>query len=189
MASVTVDPIGSASGRHPARLVVGVAVPLAVVALASALWWVSDRLLYIGSLDRAAFGWSVVIPVWLAAPVAAAFAWRRLTSRESHIAAIVVGIAIAGAAAVLFWQAVADPGCEYGAIHAPADWIVPSLMLGAVIGGGVAVSSLVAVKFARMRRLPSAAVLGAGTEFLMVLAAILVAGALLLGPGCQRPPV
>jgi hypothetical protein len=189
MASATVDPIGSASRRHPVRLMVGVVVPLTVVALAYALWWVSDRLLYIGPFDRAAFGWLVVIPVWLAAPVAAAFAWRRLTSRDSIVAAIVVGTMITGLAAVLFWQSVAYPDCAYGATHAPADWVVPSLILGGVIGGGLAVSGLLALRFAREGRRLSTVILGAGTEVLMVFAAILVAGAILLGPGCQRPPV
>jgi hypothetical protein len=189
MASATIDPIGSASRRHPVRLMVGVVVPLAVVALAYGLWWVSDRLLYIGPLDRAAFGWLVVIPVWLAAPVAAAFAWRGLTSRDSIVAAIVVGATITGLAAVTFWQSVAYPDCAYGATHAPVDWVLPSLILGGVIGGGLAVSGLLALRFAREGRRLSTVILGAGTEILMVFAAILVAGAILLGPGCQRPPV
>jgi hypothetical protein len=165
----------------------GVAVPLGLVALAYALWWMSDRLLYIGPLDRAAFGWAVVIPVGLAAPVAAGFAWRGLSARASNIAAAVVGTVVAGVAAVLFWQSVAYPGCASGATHAPADWVLPSLVLGAVIGGGLAVSGLIASRFARQGRLWTAAVLGAGTEIVMVFAAIIVAGMMLLGPGCQRP--
>ncbi|MBA2373099.1 MAG: hypothetical protein H0V74_02700, partial [Chloroflexi bacterium] len=47
---------------YSARVAWGTAVPLALVALAYALWWLSDRLGYIGPLDRAAFGWAVVIP-------------------------------------------------------------------------------------------------------------------------------
>ncbi|MHB8958379.1 MAG: hypothetical protein ACYDAN_01980 [Candidatus Limnocylindrales bacterium] len=45
------------------RFDVATAVPLAVAGLAHALWSVSDRLGYIGPLDKAAFGWAVVIPV------------------------------------------------------------------------------------------------------------------------------
>lgn len=168
-------------------MALGVAVPLALVALAYALWWMSDRLLYIGPLDRAAFGWGVVIPVWLAAPFAAGFAWRGLTSRAESTAAVIVGTVIAGVAAVLFWQSVAYPGCEYGATHAPGDWVLPSLVLGAMIGGGLAVSGLIASRFARQGRPWRAVFLGAGTEIVMVFAAIIVAGMMLLWPGCQRP--
>jgi hypothetical protein len=183
------EPIDSRSGGLPGRLALGIAVPLALVALAYALWWVSDRLLYIGPLDRATFGWAVVVPVWLAAPVAAGFAWRGLASRARNIAALLVGAVVAGVAAVLFWQSVAYPDCAYGATHTPTDWILPSLVLGVVIGGGLAVSALVTSAFVRQSRPWLAAVLGAGTEFVMVFAAILVAGMVLLGPGCQRPPV
>ena len=48
------------------RVALGVAVPLVLLALVYALWWVSNELLYVGPLDRAAFGWSVVIPLWIA---------------------------------------------------------------------------------------------------------------------------
>ncbi len=170
---------------YNARVALGTAIPLAVVALAYALWWVSDRLLY----DRAAFGWAVVIPVWLAAPVAAGFAWRGLTARASNIAAVVVGTVIAGVTAVLFWEAVAYPDCAHGATHTPGDWVLPSLVLGLVIGGGLAVSALIASRFVHQGRPWRAVVFGAGTEIVMVFAAILVAGLVLLGPGCQRPPV
>lgn len=70
---------GGTFQRNGAHLALGVAASLATVALGYALWSVSDRLLYIGPLDRAAFGWAVVVPVWALAPVAAALAWRRLT--------------------------------------------------------------------------------------------------------------
>jgi hypothetical protein len=172
-----------------ARVAWGTAVPLGLVALAYVLWWLSDRLLYVGPFDRAAFGWAVVIPVWLAAPVAAGFAWRGLRSSTRNIMALVVGALVAGVAAVLFWQSVAYPNCEYGATHTPAEWILPSLVLGAVIGGGLAISALVTSATVRQGRPWLAVVVGAGTEVVMVFAAILVAGMMLLGPGCQRPPV
>lgn len=183
------EPVGDPASRLPVRFILGVTVPLVVVALAYALWWMSDRLLYIGPLDRAAFGWAVVIPVWISAPIAAGFVWRLLPQRGAVLAAALVGSAIGGVAATLFWRAVAYPNCEYGAVRTPSDWIVPSLTLGLVIGGGVAVSGLLASKFVRESRPWSAVVLGAGTEVAMVFAAILVGGLMLMGPGCQRPPV
>jgi uncharacterized membrane protein YedE/YeeE len=106
---------------------------------------------------------------------------------STNIAAVVVGTVIAGVAAVLFWQSVAYPDCAYGATHTPADWVLPSLVLGLVIGGGLAVSALLTSRFVHQGRPWRAVVLGAGTEIVMVFAAIIVAGMMLLGPGCQRP--
>jgi len=67
--------------------------------------------------------------------------------------------------------------------------MLPSLILGGVIGGELAVSGLLASRIAREGRPWRAAAIGAGAEVGMVFAAILVAGTMLLGPGCQRPPV
>ena len=171
-----------------ARFLPAVAVPLAVAALAYGLWWISDRLVVIGPIDRATFGWAVVIPTWLAVPVAAGFAWRNLDSHDAVIAALVAGTAISGAAALLFWLAAAHPDCL--AVRTPAQWILPSLIVGVVIGTGVAVSCLVSASLARDGHRWRSAVFGAGMQLIMVFVAILGAAAVLLaGPGCQRPPV
>jgi len=174
--------------HFPVRFALGAAVPLAVVGLAFGLWWIGDRLGPIGPFDRAAIGWAVVIPVWLGAPVAAGLAWRGLTRRATMLAAVVLGTAVGTAAAVLFWQAVANPDCEFGTIRTPIDWAIPSILVGAVVGSGLAASGLVASRLARHSAW-RAAVIGAAVEMLTVFAAIIVAGALLMGGGCQRPPV
>jgi hypothetical protein len=174
------------SGRG---FVLAVVVPLGVVFAAYGLWWISDRLVSIGPLDRATFGWAVVIPVFVAAPVVAGFVWRRLVPRQALLAAGVVAAAIGGAAAILFWAAVAFPDCDFGAVRTPAEWVVPSLVLGAVIGGGLAASGLLASRLARDGRPWRAVIGGIGAEVAMVAAAILVGGLLLLGPGCQRPSI
>lgn len=166
-----------------------VAAPVAVVALTYALWWISDQLLYVGPLDRAAFGWAVVIPVWVSTPVVAGFAWHGLTRRDSRVAALVVGAVISGVTAILYWQAVAYPPCEYGATRAPGDWVLPSIVIGVVVGGGLAVSGLLATSQVRSGHRWRAAILGAGAELGMVFVAILTAGIILIGPGCQRPPL
>jgi hypothetical protein len=183
------EPAGDPPGRFLFRFGLAVAVPLAVVSLAYSLWWMSDRLSYIGPLDRAAFGWVVVIPLWISAPIAAGFSWRPLPRRATVLAAVVVGSAIGPVAATLFWRAVAYPDCPYGAFRTPGDWIMPSLTLGLVVGGGVAVSGLLASKIVREGHPWRAFAVGAGTEVAMVAAAILVSGVMLMGPGCQRPPV
>ncbi len=189
MTCATIDPLREQAHRSWTRFAVGVAVPVLVVALAYILWWVSDRLGDIGPFDRAAFGWSVVIPVWLAAPVAAGFVWHRLGDHHNGLTAGMFGTLIGGVAAALFWMAVADPACETGPTRVPAEWVVPSLVLGAAIGGGLAFSALVASRTFQHGRLWQAVVLGAGTELTIVFVAILVAGILLQGPGCQRPTV
>jgi len=189
MVTTEVEPVAADAHRRPIPFVAGVAVPLVFVTLVYTLWWISDRLLYIGPFDRAAFGWAVVIPLWVAAPVATGFVWHRLAPASDILAAIVVGATISGAAAFLFWQAVAYPQCETAAARTPGDWVVPSLILGTAIGGGLAFTGLLVSGLARSGRPWRAVLVGAGTEVVMVFAAILVAGVVLLGPGCLRPTV
>jgi hypothetical protein len=77
------------SGAAETRaLAIGIAGPLGTIGLAYVLWWVSDRLLYVGPLVRATFGWLVVMPVWWLSPAVAAFLWRRLPPRPTKVAAI-----------------------------------------------------------------------------------------------------
>jgi hypothetical protein len=184
-----VDPVGRPGGSLSLGFVTGVAAPLAVAVAAYALWWVSDRLLYVGPLDRAAFGWAVVIPLWLGAPVTAAFAWKRFTSRDSIIATGFLAAIVGVAAAILFWQSVSVPDCEFGAIRSLGDWVVPSMILGALVGGGLGISAVLASRVVQSGRRWQGAVIGASTEAVMVVVAILVAGLTLMGPGCQRPPI
>lgn len=188
MASGRTDSDGPRLDRE-VRLGLAVAAPLAVVALAYALWWVSDRLLYIGPLDRAAFGWAVVVPVWLCAPVAAGLAWRRLTVRATAVAAVLSGTVISSVSAFMFWQAAAYPGCEYGATRTPLEWVGPSLFVGIVLGAGVAVSGPLAVMIVRSGHPWRAAVAGAGAAFVLIFVAILAFVVVASGPGCQRPPI
>jgi hypothetical protein len=173
------------SSRGLAR---AVAAPIAVAALAFVLWVISDHLLYVGPLDRATFGWAVVIPVWAAAPLTAGIAWVSLSASARRLAAAICALAIGGVAAVLFWQAAAFPACQYGAVRGPAEWLVPSIALGAVIGGGFSVSGLAAVTQVRAGRRWHALMIGAGTQVAVVFVAILFVVSLWAGGGCQRPP-
>ena len=188
MAHERTDSNGSRMDREVVRLVRAVAAPLAVVALAYALWWVSDRLLYIGPLDRAAFGWAVVVPVWLCAPIAAGLAWRPLTVRATAAAAVMSGMVISSVSAFMFWQAAAHPGCEYGATRTPVEWVVPSIVIGTAIGAGVALSGLLAVMMVRSGHPWRAAVAGALVGLACIFVAILVFVIMTPALGCQRPP-
>ena len=172
-----------------ARVGIAVAAPLAGVALAYALWWISDRLLYIGPLDRATFGWLVVVPVWALSPMVAAYAWRPLSRRETVLAATVVGVVISIAASLLFWLAVAHPACEFGAVRTPAELIAPSLLVGIVVGGGLAGMCVATLATLRQGRWWSAILVAAGSGLALVFLAILAAAPSLMSSGCQRPPV
>ncbi len=172
----------------PARVAAAAAVPLGGVALAYLLWWISDRLLYIGPLDRAKFGWLVVVPVWALTPFVAAYLWRALNSRQTAAVAASVGLVIAAAAAVLFWRADAFPDCQFGAVRLPAEWILPSAVVGVVIGAGFAAACLGAMAASRRWRWWVALLVGAGSAFALVFVAILVAAPFVVSGGCQRPP-
>ena len=176
-------------GDGRARRAVAVGAPLAVAALAYSLWWISDRLVYIGPFDRATFGWAMVVPVWLATPFVAALVWRSLSSRATLEAAGLVGVIVTGVAAVLLWRAVAYPGCENGAIRTSSEWVLPSLLIGAVVGGGIAASGLVAVRVLRAGPPVWAVVAGATTSFVTIFVAIAMFAMVASGPACQRPPV
>jgi hypothetical protein len=168
------------------RFMVGVAAPLGLVALAYGLWWASDRLGHVGPFDRATFGWMVVIPIWLAAPVVAGFLWSRLDDGQDWLAALLVAVLVGVPAAVLFWQAATDVDCAYGPTRTPADWFLPSVVLGVVVGGGLALSGMLATVPAKARRLWWTIVAGVGTELAMVFVAIMTV-APFLGPMCNRP--
>ncbi len=187
--NTSAEDVASRAEGQPARFLLAVAVPLAIVAVAYALWSISDRLLVIGPFDRAAFGWAVVIPVWISAPVVGGLIWRRLPPRQGVLAAFVVGSVVSIVAAGRSLHVFGSPDCEFGAIRTADAWVLPSLALGLTIGFGLAISGVVTMRIARHGHPWRAVAAGAGFELLMVLAAILVAGATLLVPSCQRPPV
>ena len=116
------------------------------------------------------------------------FRSRGLGRTARNIAAVVVGTVIGIAATVLLWQSIAFPDCQYGASRTATELLVPSVIVGVVIGGGQAGTGLLVSSVARQGRPWRAAGLGAVVGFGLVFAAILVAGAVLLGPTCNRPP-
>ena len=117
-----------------------------MLAVAYALWAISDRLLQIGPLDRAAFGWIVVAPVALLAPEVAGLAWARLSVESRVFAALVVGATIAIVSAVLRAIATKQVGCA-PVVHW-TDTLPMTLAIGVVIGLGPALGSLVAASVA-----------------------------------------
>src|SRR4051794_41342591 len=115
-------------------LLIGVAAPLAMAGLAYLLWWISDRLVVVGPLDRASFGWVVVVPTWLAAPVVAGFAWRPVDERTTWAVAGGVGAGMAALSTPLLWPSGALSPCANGATPTPSEMVLPPPLLGAGAG-------------------------------------------------------
>lgn len=189
MVSSTLDSTQRPANGGIPRLALGVALPVADLAILYALWWVSDRLGQIGPLDRATFGWTVLAPLWVSVPVVAGLAWRRLPDRTSLTASLSFGAVAAASAPVLFMQSVVSPVCEFGATKAPSDWLLPSVLVGLVFGGGLAASGLATTRTFRQERPWRALIVGVTGGLVVAFAAILVAVVALVGPGCQRPPI
>jgi hypothetical protein len=168
--------------------VLAVAIPLAVAGAAYGLWFLSDRLVQIGPLDRATFGWLVVVPVWAAAAAAAGFAWRRLSSAAQWIVATICGFVVGTQVTVNFWLAVSTPGCQFGATRAPADWWGPALEVGLLIGAGFAVAGVVATRLVAAGRPWLALLLGALIQVGAAALAILFVSTQMITGVCQRPP-
>lgn len=180
----------AATGRNSwPRHLAAVGVPLVLAGLAYTLWWISDRLLYVGPLDRAAFGWLVVMPLWIGAPVVSGSLWATLGQRATVAVAAAVWLAISAAASLLLWQAVAFPNCGTGTIRTPPEMALPSLVVGVAVGGGVAGSGLVSAVLVRQGRRLTAVVLGATAGVVAIGVVIAVAVVTVLGPACQRPSV
>lgn len=176
------------AAREWGRAIRAIAVPLAFVAAAFGLWWLGDQLGSVGPLDKAAFGWAVVIPLWLAAPVAAGWAWARLTRHGAISSALGLSAVVGVAAAILLWRATTGIDCAGGPTRTPAEWIVPSLVIGAGVGAVPALAGLAAVVPVRERRWMLGVVLGAGGGLVLTFAVMIGSFALFFaGPGCQRP--
>lgn len=75
------EPVGDPGRPLPVSFILGVAFHLPSSPSPARSGWISERLFYIGPLDRATFGWVVVIPVWISAPIVAGFAWPLLPQR------------------------------------------------------------------------------------------------------------
>jgi hypothetical protein len=178
---------GSASAAT--SRVMEVATPLLVVALAFLLWEISDRLLYVGLLDRATFGWYVLLPIWTLAPLTAGFAWLHLSPRTRTLAATVCGFTIGVIAAILYVQVAPVPDCQYGTLfYGPTHLDLVATGIGTLIGGGFGLSGLAASTQVRAGHPWRAVLAGAAVQVAaMFVAILLVAGPFAAGV-CQRPP-
>jgi hypothetical protein len=131
---------------RPNDLLVAIAIPLALLALAYALWAISDRLLWIGPFDRAAFGWIVVAPISWLTPAIAGLAWSGMPRGRQFIAALIVGGSVAAVSAALLANAIDYANCA--PVTSPIEVLPASLAIGVVIGLGPGLGALVAASVA-----------------------------------------
>jgi len=163
----------------------GVITPVGFAGLDYLLWSLSDRLVYIGPLDPAAFSWAVVIPMWLAVPVIAGFLWQGLTLRRRYETAIVFASLISLASAVLFWQATSREACQTGWVQTPLGWLLPTIIVGLTVGYGLGVTGLVVARISSSGQRRWAITAGAAIELAMLVAALVVAFTISGAGGCN----
>jgi hypothetical protein len=147
---------------RPIDLPVAIAIPLALLAVAYALWAVSDRLIWIGPFDRAAFGWIFVAPISWLAPGIAGLAWSGMPRGRRLLAALVVGGIVAVVSAALLANSIDYANCA--PVTSPVEVLPASLAIGLVIALGPALGALVAASVAGRMSGPSrvAAAVAAG---------------------------
>lgn len=149
------------------RVALGSALALAGLAVAYPLWWISDRLLYIGPLDRAAFGWIVVMPVAWVAPALAGMVWARARQGQWVVGAVAIGVPLTVLATLAIASSIDLVGCT-----PVSSWtqIIPrALAVGVVIGAGWGGAAYVAAWAASASpgrwRYPAALIAGGATSF------------------------
>lgn len=105
-----------AQSRSAISLAIAVVVPLALLGAAYAAWAISDQLGHIGPLDKAKFGWLVVIPLFAVTPIATGFAWRSLGARATAFAVISVALVVGAVVAATYGQnlAASTNACQHG---------------------------------------------------------------------------
>lgn len=178
-----------ASASSPSRIFRAIAIPLAVLGLAYGLWKISDTLIWIGPFDRATFGWLVVVPLWLAAPIVAGAAWRSLPGPVVRFAAAVLTLFLASASGWLFWKAVAFPACDFGSNVTPEDMVVPAGLVGLVLGAGIAAAGLITRLGLRRYAWPRAVGIGLSATVVAFVVTYFIAVAAFGDLGCRRPPI
>lgn len=160
--------------------------PLLVVGFAFVLWWVSDRLLYIGPLDRATFGWVVVFPLWAVAPTFAGFSWRGSSAGARTQFAGIGGLAVGSIAALLLWLSVAGPAVGCTPRYTPVELVPPALAVGGVIGGGFFLACRLASAEVSAGHIGRGATYGAVIQLLIIPVASMLFFIAFFGL-CQRP--
>jgi hypothetical protein len=172
------------------RLVIAVALPLALLAIAYALWAISDRLLFIGPFDRAASGWTFVMPLAWLTPGITGLLWAGLSRRDRWLAALTLGAVLTAVAGALLASATDRTGCA--PVTSWTDDLPRALVVGLVIAAGPAGGGLVAAwsaeRVSGWWRPVSAIASGAAVGVVSLFASVLVFAVMFVG-GVSCAPV
>jgi hypothetical protein len=158
--------------------------PLVVTAIAYALAVISNQLIYIGPIDRATFGWIVVIPLLCAAPTFAGFSWRAVTGAVRTRFAIAGGLVIGVVTSALLWQSAISVNCA--PTHSPIELLPQSLMIGAIVGAGFFLACRLASGEVAAGHIGRGAVYGAVIQLVTLPTALILSSYVFFGL-CQRP--
>jgi hypothetical protein len=133
--------MGEPARRSHSLATLGIAPALLVLALA--VWFVSDRLVTIGPFDRAKIGWAVVLPLLALAPGAAALAGSGSTSpRLARL--VVAGTSIATGIFVVLGLVSAITFIDCRPATGPLEVVPRTLPTAFVLGIGFAISAAAA---------------------------------------------
>lgn len=158
--------------------------PLLVLGSAWVLWTISDRAVWIGPMDRAFFGWAVVVPLFVVTAPVAAVAWRRFEPRPRAFAALTLAGAVVLTCTVLLARDIGSAACPTEPLRTVLEGVAAGLLVGLVGGSCLATAGVVGARARTLRRgIVSAAVLGV----VAVLAWGVAFGMAISFPGCARP--
>lgn len=120
-----------------------VAIPLAVLAVAFALWWLTDQLVRNGVIDRMPLGYIFILPL-IAGPTVAALAWRRLEPEDAVVAAGLMAAPLGVAAGAFFAFAVAAgaASCQFGTRLDTFHLVLAGVICGVIVGLGYPLAGL-----------------------------------------------
>ena len=133
--------MGEAARRSHSLAALGIAPFL--LALAVAVWFVSDRLIVIGPFDRAKIAWAVVVPLLAIAPGAAALTGSASTS-QGLARLVVAGTSIATGLFIVFVLAAAITFVDCRPVTGPLEVVPRTLPTAFVFGIGFAISAAAA---------------------------------------------
>jgi hypothetical protein len=133
--------MGVPARRSHSLATLGIAPALLVLALA--VWFVSDRLVTIGPFDRAKIGWAVVVPLLALAPGAAALGGSSSTSQG--LARLIVALtSIVTSIVVVFGLASAITFVDCRPATSPLEVVPRTLPTAFALGVGFAISTAAA---------------------------------------------
>jgi hypothetical protein len=169
------------TSRFDWRLLAGPLVLLAGLALLK----LSDILLTIGPLDRAAFGWSVPVPMLLLAPGLIGIAARWSGTTAGRLTAIATGVLLGVVVGVAWFASTTQVGCDPN--PGLATRVLSSLPVPLVLGIGWSLAGWLAV--AKAERPIRAVAVGAATGLATGAVMLLAWGLFFPGVTCTPGPV